>query len=171
MDEYLNKYTQQKKTKSANSPRAEVVDIASKLVGKDFKQILGLTKHLQPDQIHEINTLAQGKAAYWWVIFQSKYMQNNILEEIKGKLEQYPQFRERKNIPEYLAKLSLRAIKLENVYKERPLTLLELSQFAIKYATYERNWRECLMKYEHLRGSDYSEKADAEQNFVRNLRK
>lgn len=166
----LSKYTKKQIKRPPNSPRAEVVEIARLITDKPFKQILGLTRHLQPDQIHFINNESRGKGEFWWAIFQNKYMQNNIFSEVKEKLEKFPQFRERKQRPPFLAKLALRSIKLETEYKNRFLSLEELSQFAIKYATYERNWREVTMKYEHLRGKDYEEKADIENQFINQLR-
>lgn len=76
-------------------------------------------------------------------------------EIVKDKLEKFPIFRERSKRGIYLSKLALRATGLET--KTEPLTLEELTEFAIKFATYERAWRDVLADKEnaHLRGSDY----------------
>jgi len=84
-------------------------------------------------------------------------------EIVKDKLEKFPIFRERSKRGIYLSKLALRAIGLET--KTEPLTLEEMTEFAIKFATYERAWRDVLADKEnaHLRGSDYDDKIRLEQ--------
>lgn len=78
-----------------------------------------------------------------------------------GKLVSHPEFRERSKRGIYLAKLALRFTELETRFEvgEQQLTLKEMSDFAIKYATFERAWRQVLQQEEnkHLRGSDYSQ--------------
>lgn len=173
MDELLNKYTKPKTKRAPNSPRAEAVESARLITDKPFKQILGLTRHLTPEKIYLLNKESKGNPKLWWYIYETKYMKDNIFDEVKEKLEKFPLFRERKQRPPFLAKLALRNLKLESKYKENNLSLEELAQFAIKYATYERNWRAILEKDEHfhLRGTDFNDKAELESKALHALRK
>lgn len=73
-------------------------------------------------------------------------------ELIKYKLEMHPDFRERKTKGKYLAILAQRNIKKELNNPEN------LAEFAVEFETLNREWRNVLLKYPHLRGSDYTEK-------------
>ena len=104
-----------------------------------------------------------------------------MYELVKSKLESHPDFRERRFRSKYLAILALRETGLEqrvncieNIYKNdieikkgemiRPLNLSEMADFAIKYSSLEREWRNVLMNEPHLRGTDYEkEKTNLEQ--------
>ena len=77
---------------------------------------------------------------------------NQIVEE---KLQNFPEFRERKNRAKYLSILALRDLNLEAKQKIEMLTLEELADFAMKYGSYERSWRDCLLNNPSLRGKDY----------------
>lgn len=85
---------------------------------------------------------------------------NQIVEE---KLEKFPEFRERKNRAKYLSILALRDLNLEAKQKIEMLTLEELADFAMKYGSYERSWRDCLLNNPSLRGKDYENKEVLEQ--------
>lgn len=77
---------------------------------------------------------------------------------VKDKLERHPIFRERKNRGEYLAILAMREIGIEYKHKENiPLTLKELSDFAVKYDTYRHAWGDVTRENESLRGEDYKD--------------
>lgn len=92
-------------------------------------------------------------------------------ELVKLKLEGFPLFRERSQRGVFLTKLALRATDLELKAIDAPLTLQELTDFAIKFATYERAWRDVLSLKEnaHLRGSDYDHKAELESKKLSEL--
>lgn len=83
---------------------------------------------------------------------------------VKSKLEGFPLFRERSHRGVFLTKLALRETGLELKAIDTPLSLQELTDFAMKYATYERAWRDVLSNNEnaHLRGNDYDNKTDLE---------
>lgn len=157
MDVELQKYTKPKK-RGATSERAEIADNTAKLLKTDIKKVLGWTRHLQPDQMYRLLKEANNTPQFWWKIYRQKYMKNNIDSEVKEKLEKFPEFRERNKRADYLAKLALRSIKLEEAYRTRPLNLSELAKFAIKFASYERSWRNVTMTNKHLQGSDYDNK-------------
>lgn len=85
-------------------------------------------------------------------------------------------FRERSKRDRYLTIITLREIDVEVPAKlpvgfKLNLDLETMTKFAVKYGTAQRIWREILMKTESLRGKDWEERAELEQNFVRNLRK
>jgi hypothetical protein len=77
---------------------------------------------------------------------------NQIVEE---KLSAFPDFRERKHRAKYLSILALRDLGLEQKQKTEMLTLEEMADFAMKYGSYERSWRDCLLNNPSLRGADY----------------
>lgn len=79
---------------------------------------------------------------------------NQIVEE---KLIAFPEFRERKNRAKYLSILTLRELGLEQKQKTEMLTLEELADFAMKYGSYERSWRQILEHNKSLQGKDYSQ--------------
>ena len=82
-----------------------------------------------------------------------------MYEEIKTKLQNFPQFRERRFRAEYLVILSLRNCGTEQKYKDNtPFTLQELTDFALKFNSYDRIWRWVLRENKELRGSDYEDK-------------
>lgn len=86
---------------------------------------------------------------------------NQIVEE---KLEKFPDFRERKHRAKYLSILALRDLNLEAKQKIEMLTLEELADFAMKYGSYERAWRDVLLHNVSLQGLDYNEKENLESN-------
>lgn len=153
----LEKYLTPKK-KGPNSPESEQRELITKLINKPFNVVSGLTRHLSVQQMFMLYKESKGSPALWWTNYRNRYMQNNMFEEVKEKLEKFPQFRERSKRADYLAKLALRSIKLEEAYKTRPLNLSELARFAVKFATYERSWRDVTMKFKELQGSDYDNK-------------
>ena len=82
-----------------------------------------------------------------------------INELVKSKLESHPSFRERSLRADGLAILALRETGLENRHKENQvISISEMADFAIKYSSLERAWRQILEDDEnkHLRGRDYS---------------
>jgi len=85
-----------------------------------------------------------------------------IIEEVKGKLEQHPIFRERKTRGKYLSILALKKL-----YGEANLpsgaTHEQLAEFADTYASYERAWRHNTKNHLTLRGSDYGDKDELEE--------
>ena len=82
---------------------------------------------------------------------------NQIVEE---KLFAFPEFRERKNRAKYLSILTLRDLGLEQKQKTEMLTLEELADFAMKYGSYERSWRQILEHNKSLQGNDYFSKEE-----------
>lgn len=89
---------------------------------------------------------------------------HDILEQ---KLKDHPQFRERSLRAKFLMVLTLRDLGLEDRQKSGGgFELGELSQIAIKYASYERAWRQCLERDESLRGSDYEMKEILSQDKI-----
>jgi len=85
---------------------------------------------------------------------------NQIVEE---KLSAFPDFRERKHRAKYLSILALRDLGLEAKQKTEMLTLEEMADFAMKYGSYEREWRNILLNNKSLRGFDYDNKEVLEQ--------
>lgn len=86
-----------------------------------------------------------------------------IYETVKLKLENFPNFRERSKRAKFLSILTLRDLGLEQKSKERILTLEELADFALKFASYDRAWRDVLEDNKHLQGSDYDKKTELSQ--------
>lgn len=80
-----------------------------------------------------------------------------IYEKVKEKLEKFPDFRERKNRSKYLAILALRNLGLEGKQKNEPLSLEQLSYFAIKFDSFRHAWGDVTRDNKHLRGSDYDD--------------
>jgi hypothetical protein len=93
---------------------------------------------------------------------------NQIVEE---KLSAFPDFRERKHRAKYLSILALRDLGLEAKQKIELLTLEEMADFAMKYGSYERAWRQILEddKNKHLRGVDYYDKINLENKKLQEL--
>lgn len=169
LDDLLNKYNKPQK-RGPNSERAEQVEIARKIAGKDFKQILGLTRHLTVERIYLINKESKGIPQLWWTIFNNKYATNNMQDQMIQKLTQFPVFRERKQRGIYLTKWALRDTGLLDKQAQGiMMTMNELSTFAIRYASLERLWRDTLLKHPELRGTDYSEGAELEEKKLRQL--
>jgi hypothetical protein len=86
-----------------------------------------------------------------------------MYEEVLQKLKNFPDFRERRFRSKYLSILALRNLNLEDKYKDKTLTLEELAEFALTYASYERAWRKCLQDNETVRGTDWEEKQVLEE--------
>ena len=81
-----------------------------------------------------------------------------IYQEVLNKLENFPEFRERRFHHKYICILALRANGLEDKFKEnQPLNAEELRDFAVSYESYNRAWRDVLMKHEVLQGQDYNQ--------------
>jgi len=167
MDEIdFSKYTKPNK-KAPNSERAEQIDKASKIVGKSFKQIAGLTRHLQPDQIFRLNKESKGKGELWWYILRNKYMdrtKNKDYVLVKEKLEKHPDFRERSKRDPFLSLLALRKIGIPATMGKLSyeIGIGDLAEFAVKFGSYARWWRAVLEDNEHLRGFDYQTKEQEE---------
>lgn len=173
MDLDLSKYTQQRK-RGANSERAEIADLTAKLLNQDIKKVLGLTRHLQPDQMYRLYRLAENKPQFWWYIYNLKYKQNNMEKIVKERLENVPNFRERKNRGKYIAILALRTLKeekhetLEKKFNSGALlTIQEMSAFGMRYDTLRNAWDTVLRDNPHLRGSDYDEGKKLEESVQR----
>lgn len=174
----FSKYTKPKKPtkRPPKNEREEVVEIARQINGTPYIQTFVLTKHLSENVIHLINQESLGKSQFWWTLFNSKFKQNNMEAIITQKLKEHPLFRERSKRDRYLTIITLREIDVEVPAKlpvgfKLNLDLETMTKFAVKYGTAQRIWREILMKTESLRGKDWEERAELEQNFVRNLRK
>jgi hypothetical protein len=89
-----------------------------------------------------------------------------IYEIVEQKLKDHPFFRERKTRSKFLAILTLRDLELEGKH----LDMEELAKFAVKYASYERAWRQVLEKNEAMRGLDYLPDKDIlEQEKIKEL--
>jgi hypothetical protein len=87
-----------------------------------------------------------------------------MYEEIKTKLQNFPDFRERRFRVKYLAKLALRSCGLENKEETKnALTLEELADFAQSYTSYDRIWRKVLNENEELRGKDWEDRREYEE--------
>lgn len=88
-----------------------------------------------------------------------------IKDKIKKKLEDFPQFRERRFRSTRLAILSLRDLDLEDKHKESRLTLEDLVAFAKKYDSYRHEWDKVMEENPELRGQDYGDKKIVEQEW------
>ncbi len=87
-----------------------------------------------------------------------------IYDKIKIKLENFPNFRERRFRKNRLAILALREMEIEHKLEEKtPLTLEELVEFASKYDSYRHEYDAVLRENPHLQGSDYDDKTILEQ--------
>lgn len=87
-----------------------------------------------------------------------------MYELVKQKLTDYPNFRERSQRGEYLAKLALRHVELEGHHaKGGVLSFKQISDIAIAYASLERAWRKVTEEHKELRGSDYEDKIELVQ--------
>lgn len=93
----------------------------------------------------------------------NKKFEMTIYETVKNKLEKFPDFRERSRRAKYLSILTLRDLGLEQQSNERILTLEELADFALKFASFDRAWRDVLEDNPSLQGKDYNEKTKLEQ--------
>lgn len=82
-----------------------------------------------------------------------------IYDEVKNKLINFPEFRERKKRGDYLVILALRKCELEDKYKSsRQLTLQEMADVAKSFDTYRHEWDAVLRDYPGLQGKDYADK-------------
>jgi len=86
-----------------------------------------------------------------------------MYEEIKNKLKDFPQFRERRFRVKYLVILALRSCGLEDNYKENRLLIDELAEFAQSYTSYDRIWRKVLNENQELRGKDWEDRREYEE--------
>jgi hypothetical protein len=87
-----------------------------------------------------------------------------IFNIIKSKLENFPNFRERRFRAKYLTTLALRELRLENKFKEGiQLTVEEMIDFARKYDSYRHEWDAVMREYPDLQGKDYKDKEKLEQ--------
>ena len=153
----LTKYTNQKK-KGPNSPAGEQIEIATKITGKDWGQIAGLTRHISVEDFYLLNKESKGKAQFWWNLYKQKYAVKSMEAIVKEKLEKFPEFRERKHRGIYLVILALRELGLEEKQKKGiMMTINELSKFAIKYDSYRNAWGTVTRQNKLLQGSDYAD--------------
>lgn len=91
-------------------------------------------------------------------------------EIVKQKLEEFPDFRERRFRHKGLVRLALRECGIERKYTDGiQLTVNEMSDFAISYDSYRHAWTDCLRDYPELRGSDYKSKEALVQQHQMNL--
>lgn len=185
MDIDLDKYTKVK-ARAPRSERAEQVDKICKLVNKPFVQMVGLTKHLQPDILYRLYQESKGSPELWWYNFNLKYKTNNMSKIMVEKLTKFPEFRERKNRDVYLAKWCLRDIDEEKEVRDsngnltrttlldkqkrgEAFTMGELGRFGLKFASLDRSWRQVLQQNVLLRGSDYGEGEELEKRKIKEL--
>ena len=83
---------------------------------------------------------------------------------VKSKLSTHTAFRERRTRHKGLVILALRAEGLDEKFeKKTPLDENELADFARTYESLERVWRDVLKNEESLRGLDYHDKVELEQ--------
>lgn len=182
--EGLDKYSKVKKTKAPNSERAEQVQKVVEITGKPFIQIAGLTKHLQPDVMYRLFKESKGDPRLWWHIYKQKYAKNNMTVIMKKKLEEHPDFRERKNRDLFLAKWALREIEVDTKTEDGQwkkislldkqkagimMTMAEFGKFGIRFSSLDRDWRDTLRDNKELRGSDYEMKDELEEKKLREL--
>lgn len=81
-----------------------------------------------------------------------------IYDKIKEKLENYPDFRERRFRRNRLAILALRDLDYENKVKDNiPLTIEQLVEFASKYDSYRHEYDAVQRENKHLQGTDYED--------------
>ena len=91
-------------------------------------------------------------------------------EEIIQKLKDFPDFRERRFRVKYLVILTLRSLELEEKYnKGEPLGFDEMAEFAVRYESYNRAWRQCLEENKDLQGQDYDDRKIYEQKKILSL--
>lgn len=173
MEELLQKYNQPK-SKAPNSPRAEQINTAIQITAKPFKQLAGLTRHLSVQQLFLLNKESKGAGELWWYLLKNKYMdrtKNKTYQEVKEKLEKFPEFRERSKRDPFLTLLALRSIGIKATFNDltHTLNLLQMSEFAIKFGTYGRYWRAVTEDNPQLQGSDYLNKEQSEALTKNNL--
>lgn len=79
----------------------------------------------------------------------------------KAKLENFPNFRERRFRGKYLAKLTLREMGIEDRYESKTdggkLSYEELITFASKYDSFRHEYDRVQKDYPELRGEDYAD--------------
>jgi len=81
-----------------------------------------------------------------------------IYNKIKQKLENFPDFRERRFRRNRLATLALRDLEYEQKFIDGiPLTLEQLAEFASKYDSYRHEYDAVQKDYPNLQGSDYAD--------------
>lgn len=184
----FDKYSKVRKTKAPNSERAEQVQKVVEITGKPFKQIAGLTKHLQPHVMYRLFQESKGDPRLWWHIYKQKYAINNMTKVMKQMLTDFPDFRERKHKNLFLAKHVLRITSrsketvnefghleketktlLEKMQNGEKFELTDFALFGKNFSSKDRDWRDTLRDNPELRGSDYNEKDDLEEIWVRKL--
>jgi hypothetical protein len=88
-------------------------------------------------------------------------------ELVKQKLEATPQFRERRHRDHFLNILAGREIgMIEGTVKSGDVlsvSIEKLKKFGSVYGSYERAWRQVTEQNVDLRGTDYSQKEELEQ--------
>lgn len=189
MDEsILSKYSTTKKKGVPRSERAEIADKTAQLINQDIKKVLGWTRHLQPDQMYRLFQEASGSPRLWWWNYRQKYAKNNMTKIMEQKLTEFPEFRERKNKNIYLAKWILKEFgrdietrdangNLEKTFQSllnkmqssEKFTLEDFAMFGKNFASRDRDWRDTLKKRVDLRGSDYDDKDELEEQWERRL--
>lgn len=167
----LDKYTKPN-PKAPNSPRAEVVDIARKIVDKPFKQIAGLTRKLSTERIYMLNKESKGSGELWWYLLKNKYMDRSKNKDyilVKDKLIQFPKFRERSERDPFLSLLALRKIGIKASIDKLSyeIGLGQLADYAVKFGSYARMWRAVMEDCPELHGKDYMTK-EQEEALVKN---
>lgn len=81
-----------------------------------------------------------------------------IYDICKTKLENFPEFRERRFRGKYLSKLTLRDMDIEERYElDGKLSYEELVIFASKYDSYRHEYDRVQKDYKDLRGKDYED--------------
>ena len=88
---------------------------------------------------------------------------------VKQKLEQVPNFRERRFRNPYLAVLALRDCGHEAMLDDKSyvMSLTELAEFAISFDSFRHAWGEITREYPSLQGKDYGDgKALAQQHCI-----
>lgn len=172
MEINLTKYTITKKKRTPNSERAEQIEKAHNITKKPFKQLLGLTRHLQPDQIFRLNKESRDAPELWWYILKNKFMdrtKNKDYQLVKEKLTKVSAFREREQRDPFLSVLALRKIGIQATMNQLTyeLSLLQMADYAVKFGSYARMWRAVMEDCPELHGKDYMSK-EQEEALVKN---
>lgn len=82
-----------------------------------------------------------------------------IYDTCKTKLENHPDFRERRYRCDRLAILALRALEYEEQFRDnRPLSISQLVDFANKYDSYRHEYDAVQRDCPDLQGKDYPDK-------------
>lgn len=95
------------------------------------------------------------------------------MDEILDKLKNFPRFRERKEKDIFIAILVARKLGLVQGEVKPSTTVAipftEYPKFLQLSRTYDRYWRKCTLEHEELRGLDWSQGENLEDNVLQDL--